>query len=135
MAGEFSKRNEKWGEYYKRILEWTRWGYLGSGNNIWGLKFGYVIICDKNSNVKCQRTFTDESTGISAIYHGFNNSDNCNENMLTTNTEFVVRKNDVSNPDELKQMILELGQSSLNNWKLKIVIDSHFTEEVVTVKH
>ena len=78
----------------------TREYWNGQDGDIWeavtiyeGLKFGYVIICDKNSNVKCQRTFTDESTGISAIYHGFNNSDNCNENMLTTNTEFVVRMN------------------------------------------
>lgn len=96
----------------------TREYWNGQDGDIWeavtiyeGLKFGYVIICDKNSNVKCQRTFTDESTGISAIYHGFNNSDNCNENMLTTNTEFVVRKNDVSNPDELKQMIVLQGTS------------------------
>lgn len=104
----------------------TREYWNGQDGDIWeavtiyeGLKFGYVIICDKNSNVKCQRTFTDESTGISAIYHGFNNSDNCNENMLTTNTEFVVRKNDVSNPDELKQMILELGQSSFKQLKIE----------------
>ena len=104
----------------------TREYWNGQDEDIWeavtiyeGLKFGYVIICDKNSNVKCQRTFTDESTGISAIYHGFNNSDNCNENMLTTNTEFVVRKNDVSNPDELKQMILELGQSSFKQLKIE----------------
>ena len=104
----------------------TREYWNGQDGDIWeavtiyeGLKFGYVIICDKNSNVKCQRTFTDESTGISAIYHGFNNSDNCNENMLTTNTEFVVRKNDVSNPDELKQMILELGQSSFKQFKIE----------------
>ena len=104
----------------------TREYWNGQDGDIWEavtiyecLKFGYVIICDKNSNVKCQRTFTDESTGISAIYHGFNNSDNCNENMLTTNTEFVVRKNDVSNPDELKQMILELGQSSFKQLKIE----------------
>nr|WP_288701070.1 hypothetical protein [uncultured Blautia sp.] len=104
----------------------TREYWNGQDGDIWeavtiyeGLKFGYVIICDKNSNVKCQRTFTDESTGISAIYHGFNNSDNCNENMLTTNTEFVVRKNDVSNPDELKQMILESGQSSFKQLKIE----------------
>ena len=104
----------------------TREYWNGQDGDIWeavtiyeGLKFGYVIICDKNSIVKCQRTFTDESTGISAIYHGFNNSDNCNENMLTTNTEFVVRKNDVSNPDELKQMILELGQSSFKQLKIE----------------
>lgn len=63
----------------------TREYWNGQDGDIWeavtiyeGLKFGYVIICDKNSNVKCQRTFTDESTGISAIYHGFNNSDICN---------------------------------------------------------
>ena len=51
----------------------TREYWNGQDGDIWeavtiyeGLKFGYVIICDKNSNVKCQRTFTDESTGISA---------------------------------------------------------------------
>lgn len=104
----------------------TREYWSGQDGDIWeavtiyeGLKFGYVIICDKTSNVKCQRTFTDEPTGISAIYHGFNNDDSCDENTLATNTEFAVRKNDVSNPDELKKMILESGQSSFKQLKIE----------------
>lgn len=104
----------------------TREYWNGQDGDIWeavtiyeGLKFGYVIICDKTSNVKCQRTFTDEPTGISAIYHGFNNDDSCDENTLATNTEFAVRKNDVSNPDELKKMILESGQSSFKQLKIE----------------
>lgn len=84
-----------------------------------GLKFGYVVIINSSSYLKRQRTYVDDNTGISAIYHGYNGgSGNCDENTLLTNTEFAVQKNDVSNTEELKKLLLENGQSSFKQLKL-----------------
>ena len=84
-----------------------------------GLKFGYVVIINSSSYLKRQRTYVDDNTGISAIYHGYNGgSGNCDENTLLTNTEFTVQKNDVSNTEELKKLLLENGQSSFKQLKL-----------------
>lgn len=86
-----------------------------------GLKFGYVVIVDGYSTqIKRQRTYIDDTTGISAIYHGHNGvGSNCDENTLATNTEFAVQKNNVSNVDELKKLLLENGQSSFKQLKLE----------------
>ena len=86
-----------------------------------GLKFGYVVIVDGYSTqIKRQRTYIDDNTGISAIYHGHNGlNSNCDENTLATNTEFAVQKNNVSNVDELKKLLLENGQSSFKQLKLE----------------
>ena len=84
-----------------------------------GLKFGYVVIINSSSYLKRQRIYVDDNTGISAIYHGYNGgSGNCDENTLLTNTEFAVQKNDVSNTEELKKLLLENGQSSFKQLKL-----------------
>ena len=104
----------------------TREYWNGQDGDIWesvvlynGLKYGYVVICNQESVVKNKRTYTDETTGISAVYHGHNNSDKCNDTTLATDVAFTVRKDDMSNSEELKNVILELGQSSFKQLKIE----------------
>lgn len=104
----------------------TREYWNGQDGDIWesvvlynGLKYGYVVICNQESVVKNKRTYTDETTGISAVYHGHNNSDKCNDTTLVTDVAFTVRKDDMSNSEELKNVILELGQSSFKQLKIE----------------
>lgn len=104
----------------------TREYWNGQDGDIWesvvlynGLKYGYVVICNQESVVKNKRTYTDETTGISAVYHGHNNSDKCNDTTLATDVAFTVRKDDMANSEELKNVILELGQSSFKQLKIE----------------
>lgn len=98
----------------------------GQDGDIWeavdlynGLNYGYVVICNKQSVVKTQRTYTDDVTGISAIYHGHNQSEKCDDSTLATDTIFTAKKDNITNLEELENLILESGQSSFRKLKIE----------------
>lgn len=110
----------------KTLGNTTRDYWNGQDGDIWeavnlynGLNYGYVVICNKQSVVKTQRTYTDDATGISAIYHGHNQSEKCDDSTLATDTIFTAQKNNIANLEELENLILESGQSSFRKLKIE----------------